>query len=135
MRRLVLAALAAACLAAPAGAQERRPELDGPSQGAMNAQAQARYRIADRELNAVYRKLLAAASPNGQARLRAAQRAWIRFRDLDCEARAGARGGSFHPAARLLCLEGATDQRTAALEAELDCEEGDMACGGVRSEE
>ncbi|MBL8556229.1 MAG: DUF1311 domain-containing protein [Phenylobacterium sp.] len=118
-------------VAGAAESAEKRPEFDGPSQPDMNRQAAARYAIADRELNAAYRKLAAAASPDGKARLRAAQRAWIAFRDLDCEARAGSRGGSFHPAAVSLCLEGVTDDRTRTLQAELDCEEGDMGCGGV----
>lgn len=119
-----------AALIAGAAIAQPRPELDGPSQADMNAQAAARHRIADKELNAVYAKLVATASPDGRQRLRSAQQAWIRFRDLDCDARAGSRGGSFYPAARLLCLETVTDDRTRTLQAELDCEEGDMGCGG-----
>lgn len=98
----------------------------------MNVQAAARYRMADAELNAAYREIMAQASPAGRHRLRAAQRAWITFRDLDCTARAGSRGGSFHPAALSLCLEAATDARTATLRREVACEEGDMGCGGHR---
>jgi len=67
---------------------------------------------------------------SNSTRLRAAQRAWIAFRDLDCQARAGSRGGSFHPAALQLCLERLTDERTATLKRELACEEGDLSCGG-----
>ena len=133
--RARVAGAAIIVLASPALAQERRPELDGPSQIDMNEQAAARYRIADRELNDVYRKVLAAASPDGRTRLRAAQRAWIAFRDLDCEARAGSRGGSFYPASRLLCLEHLSDRRKGALQSELDCAEGDMDCGGTREDD
>lgn len=131
MRRGVLAACAmAASLAASPAFGLPRPDLDGPTQLDMNRQADARYRIADRELNAAYRRLAAQASPGGRERLRLAQRAWIAFRDLDCAARAGSRGGSFHPAAVALCLEQVTDERTRTLTAEMACAEGDMGCGG-----
>ncbi|TAJ73157.1 MAG: DUF1311 domain-containing protein [Phenylobacterium sp.] len=131
MRRGALAACAAAAiLIGPPAFGQPRPELDGPTQLEMNQQADARFKIADRELNAAYRKLVAQASAGGRERLRQAQRAWIAFRDLDCAARAGSRGGSFHPAAVSLCLEAVTDDRTRTLQAELNCAEGDMGCGG-----
>lgn len=100
----------------------------------MNRQADARYKIADRELNQTYRQLVAEASTGGRERLRLAQRAWIAFRDLDCAARTGSRGGSFHPAAVSLCLERVTDDRTGVLKAEMACAEGDMGCGGHRED-
>lgn len=129
MRGAALALLAAAaCIAGPAAAQ--RPELDGPGQAQINGQAAARLSVADQALNAAYSRLVREASPHGRRRLRAAQLAWIRFRDLDCAARAGSRGGSFHPAAVSLCLEAVTDERTKVLQSELDCAEGDMGCGG-----
>jgi uncharacterized protein YecT (DUF1311 family) len=124
-------ACAFALIAVTAAAQPR-PKLDGPSQHDMNDQAAARYRIADRELNAVYARLIASASPDGRQRLEKSQRAWIRFRDLDCEARAGSRDGSFFPASINLCLEAVTDERTRTLKAELECGGGHMTCGGVR---
>jgi len=100
----------------------------------MNIQAGARHEMADKELNRVYAKLVAEASPEGRQRLRAAQRAWIAFRDLDCAARAGSRGGSFYSASLSLCLEAVTDERTRTLQAELDCAEGDMGCGGHKED-
>jgi uncharacterized protein YecT (DUF1311 family) len=47
------------------------------------------FRAADAELNDVYRKLLAAGSkePVFIAKLRAAQKAWIRFRDAELESK------------------------------------------------
>lgn len=100
----------------------------------MNVQAGVRREMADQALNRVYARIMAEASPEGRQRVRAAQRAWIAFRDLDCAARAGSRGGSFYPASLSLCLEAATDERTKVLQAELDCSEGDMACGGHRED-
>ena len=122
--------MAALLLAAAPALAQPRPELDGPTQGDMNVQAGKRRAIADRELNQVYAKAMTQASPDGRVRLRAAQRAWITFRDLDCKARTGSRGGSFYPAALSLCLEEVTDARTKVLTAETSCEEGDMSCGG-----
>lgn len=123
---------ALALLLADAAHARERPALDGPTQLDINRQAAARHRIADEALNHAYRQLMSSASPEGRNRLRAAQRAWITFRDLDCEARAGSRGGSFYPASWSLCLERLTDERTQALEDELNCEEGDLTCGGLR---
>lgn len=125
-----LAAAAVLTLAASPARAETRPDLDGPTQREINSQADRRRAMADRELNQVYTRLMAQASPDGAKRLRAAQRAWIAFRDLDCAARAGSRGGSFYPTSLSLCLEEVTDARTKALRAELDCAEGDMGCGG-----
>lgn len=127
---VLLAGATAAILVASPAFGAPRPELEGPTQLDMNQQANARFRAADQELNATYRKLVAQASPGGRERLRQAQRAWVAFRDLDCAARAGSRGGSFHPAAVSLCLEAVTDARTRTLDAELHCAEGDMGCGG-----
>jgi uncharacterized protein YecT (DUF1311 family) len=110
---------------------QKRPELHGPSQREMNAQAATRRQMAESQMAEVYLKLVAKASPSGRERLKAAQDAWARFRELDCEARAGSRGGSFHPAAMSLCLEHMADRRRGALQSELDCKEGDMGCGGV----
>jgi uncharacterized protein YecT (DUF1311 family) len=131
MRSLIVAAGALLVLTTPPAHAQKRPVLDGPTQPEINAQASQRFSMADEQLNAAYAKLMVKASPDGRERLRAAQRAWVAFRDLDCEARAGSRGGSFHPAAVLLCREALTDERTRALKDELACEESDLGCGGV----
>jgi len=131
MRRLIAAAGALLVLTTQSAHAQKRPELNGPTQSEINDQAGQRFDIADKQLNAAYAKLMATTSPEGRERLRAAQRAWVAFRDLDCEARAGSRGGSFHPAAVLLCREAVTDERTRTLKDELACEEGDLGCGGI----
>jgi uncharacterized protein YecT (DUF1311 family) len=43
------------------------------------------YKQADTELNKVYQQLLSSRSADGQKKLRAAQRAWIVFRDAEAE--------------------------------------------------
>ncbi|MFC7607365.1 lysozyme inhibitor LprI family protein [Teichococcus aestuarii] len=82
-------------------------------------------------LNAAYRALIARLGADSPLRapLTEAQRARLRFRDAECAfATAGSRGGSFHPAAQSGCLLGLTRQRLEALQAYLNCGEGDLAC-------
>lgn len=134
MRPVGVALVAAALMVGQTASGQTRPELNGPSQMDINRQAAERFSMADKALNHAYRRLTRTATPEGRERLRQAQRAWLTFRDLDCDARAGARGGSFHPAAVMLCLEALTDLRTQTLRADLQCEEGDMGCGGDRED-
>ncbi|MBY6088863.1 lysozyme inhibitor LprI family protein [Maritimibacter alkaliphilus] len=80
------------------------------------------FETADAALNAAYTQAMALAKergpvPAGQDTdadlLRAAQRAWIPFRDAACEAESTlARGGSLQPMLKLNCLERLTRQRT-----------------------
>jgi uncharacterized protein YecT (DUF1311 family) len=112
-----------ACIAVPATSRAQ-------SQAEMNQQALAEYREADQRLNAVYRDLMAKVSPAGQAKLREAQRAWLRFRDLECAfATAGTADGSVHPMILSGCLAGLTVERIGHLEAQLNCQEGNLSCG------
>ena len=120
-----LAALAAASIAGTA---------HGQSQFEVNQQAGSQYKAADKALNATYAKLVAQASSGGKSRLRAAQRAWLKFRDSDCTAFAGSRGGSAYPMEFSLCLAARTQARTKQLQAEIDCQEGDLSCGGFKQD-
>jgi len=47
--------------------------------------ADVRYKAWDRELNAVYNKLMGKLAPAGKANLKTAQLAWIKFRDAQKE--------------------------------------------------
>lgn len=68
------------------------------SQNALTRQATEAFDQADAELNAVYRKLMAAIPEARRARLKEAQRAWIVFRDADGRFAASAmEGGSAYP--------------------------------------
>jgi uncharacterized protein YecT (DUF1311 family) len=68
------------------------------SQHEMNRQAEADFEKADSELNRVYKKVLSDLDADGQKKLKAAQRAWIAFRDAQAEfdADSEARGGSMY---------------------------------------
>ena len=135
MRPAHLALLAALLPALPAAAQKangtKSAACDGTTQSEMNACAQGALQQADAALNATYRRLtarLAGAQPatNG---LVEAQRAWIRFRDAECDfATIGYEGGSIRPMLAAQCLEGLTRQRTAELENHIRCLSTEGGC-------
>ena len=122
--RLVVAAL---CLAGVFAAGSALAQ----SQMELNAQAGADLRKSDQQLNAVYNRLRAKISDAGKTSLQTAQQSWLSFRDQECafETMATA-GGSIHSMMVALCLTRLTDQRVKDLEAQLNCKEGDLSCGG-----
>lgn len=118
----VVVVLAAALAAGAAAAQ---------SQMELNQQAAADLRKSDERLNVVYRALRAKISDAGKAKLQAAQQSWLQFRDRECEFETMATvGGSIHSMIVAGCLTRLTDQRIKDLEAQLNCREGDLSCGG-----
>jgi len=102
----------------------------GQSQGAMNADASAQFKTADRDLNATYVRVMAKATPAGASRMRTAQRAWLKYRVANCQPMTGSRDGSVYPMVYAMCMTGMTKARTQELAAQLACEEGDLGCGG-----
>lgn len=71
---------------------------------------------ADAELNKVYRLTLKKLEADDAALLRKAQRAWLAYRDAQCEAdRALWGGGTGGPAAWMSCKLELTSQRTAEI--------------------
>jgi uncharacterized protein YecT (DUF1311 family) len=68
------------------------------SQAEMNQEAAQDFETADKALNSVYKKLSGKIDEESQAKLKAAQKAWIVFRDAEAEliADIGARGGSMY---------------------------------------
>ena len=128
MRPAHLTLLATLLLALPAAAQKfngtKSAACDGVTQSEMNACAQDALQQADAALNASYRRLTARLSgtPAAARSLVEAQRAWIRFRDTECDfATIGYEGGSIRPMLTSQCLEGMTRQRTAELENHIRC--------------
>ncbi len=115
-------ALASLVLAAPALAGDSDC-ANALSQSAMNICADQDYRAADAKLNSTYAKLVAALNDDGfKVKLKAAQRAWIQFRDLECTYEtAENEGGSIYPMVYAGCLTRLTKERTKALEAQLAC--------------
>jgi uncharacterized protein YecT (DUF1311 family) len=103
----------------------QEPDCSDPqTQAAMNECAARDAKEADAELNFIYPKVLAhyqqmdrdSESTEGAKRLRAAQRAWIAFRDAEC-AVAGyeALGGSMESMLVSGCIAELTKKRAAEL--------------------
>ena len=88
-------------------------EVRAQSQSEMNQQAYAGFEKADAALNKIYAQVLAKLDVEGQGKLRAAQRAWVTFRDAQAELDADImRGGSAAPLLRAGSLAGSTARRT-----------------------
>lgn len=124
----MVALLGLTCMTAATGAEDCN---QAPTQAAMTECAGKAYEHADRKLNEIYKQAAArlADLPEVKASLTKAQRAWITFRDADCEfTNAQAGGGSLYATLINQCLTEATNQRLKTLQGYLKCEEGDLSC-------
>ena len=107
----------------PAFAQgNKRPDCKAPqTQMAMNYCAHSAYQAADRTLNQVYQKTMAAQPGQHRNALYQAQIAWLRYRDLACNSYSlMAAGGTMQPMLYSNCLAGLTTARTGLLQEQLD---------------
>jgi uncharacterized protein YecT (DUF1311 family) len=76
----------------------------------------AGYQRADKELNELYSNTVDKQDPADRDHLQEAQRAWIKYRDANCEAAAALyQGGSIQPSVRSECLRRNTRARVAEL--------------------
>lgn len=103
----------------PSAAQlAQQPNCKEPqTQFEINACAGIEYRNADNRLNQVYQQLLPNLAADRKQKLILAQRAWINFRDANCEfERSQFEGGTMAPAAQAGCLAQLTKTRTEQLE-------------------
>ncbi len=124
-------------------ADPQRDCAEAKSQMGLNQCAGEQYHKADERLNAVYRKALDIMQKNlssaqdhkdahqikynqqAIAKLRAAERAWIQYRDLHCEAaRHQYEGGSMSPMIWGFCMAQTTSDRIAELKS--GYEDGDQ---------
>jgi uncharacterized protein YecT (DUF1311 family) len=102
-----------------------------PTQLAMDQCVGRAMKASDQKLNETYKALLAKVSKNGADRLRKAQRAWVAWRDAQCEFNTmGTSGGSINSSMYGLCIDELTQEQTHRLDAQLHCKEGDLSCGG-----
>ncbi|GJD95489.1 lysozyme inhibitor LprI family protein [Methylobacterium iners] len=112
---------AALALAAGPARAEPGPDCKNPvTQLDMNICASEAYGEADARLNRTYAKLVKALEPDRIETLRAAQRAWVTFREREC-AFAGSEvgGGSMQPMIISGCARTLTEQRVKDLEKHL----------------
>ena len=82
----------------------------------MNRQAEADAAAADKELNIVYKKVIAGLDSEGQALLKTSQRAWLAYRDAEAKFEGDEmRGGSAEPLLYSGALTSLTKERTRRL--------------------
>jgi uncharacterized protein YecT (DUF1311 family) len=86
------------------------------SQAEMNREAASSFQKADAQLNKVYAQVMTKLDEEGQAKLKAAQRAWLAFRDAQAELEADSmRGGTGATALRSESATATTLKRTESL--------------------
>lgn len=73
--------------------------------------------------------------PKAKDALRAAQKAWLPYRDATCALETmGLDGGSAYAMAYNGCLNGLTDERIKVLKGYLTCKPDDISCVGEMTE-
>ena len=88
------------------------------TQAQMNQEAAAEFKKADTALNKLYPQVLAKLDAEGKDKLKAAQRAWVAFRDAQAEFEADtARGGTMAPLLRATSMTQTTEDRIKQLKA------------------
>lgn len=134
MRTLVCMTLALFSFGAlaPLAASAQAPNCSEASdQSTLNECANLAYAKSDAELNKRYKETRRRLNdqPHIMKRLVAAQKAWITFRDAECEfSGAGAQDGSAYPMLVSLCRDTLTQTRIKDFNTYLSCEEGDLGC-------
>jgi len=127
-RRLTMAL----CLAIAAPLSARATGCaDAATQTDLNICAAEALKASDAALNATYRQVMGRlkTDPAKRALLMNAQKAWLAFRDAECDFDGSdVVGGSIHPMIVSECVDALTQSRTHQLEAYLHCAEGDMSC-------
>ena len=123
--------LLAIALAAPLGSATAGECNAAKTQLDLDQCAGATFKTADGTLNSVYKTIMARLKSADETRvsLVGAQKAWLAFRDAECDFEAaGARGGSIEPMVVAQCRTRLTESRSKALRVFLACEEGDAGC-------
>ncbi|PKA40301.1 lysozyme inhibitor LprI family protein [Rhizobium sullae] len=104
---------------------------DLTNQTDMNICAGKAYQKSDAELNALYKQIEARLKDDADTKklLVAAQKAWVRFRDAECNfSSSTVAGGTAYPFISSTCLDTITKSRIEDLKGYLKCEEGDLDC-------
>lgn len=89
------------------------------------------FKKSDAELNKLYKEIEGRlkSNPDTTKLLITSQRAWVAFRDAECNFQSGGvSGGSAAPMIYSMCLDGLTQSRIEDFKGYLSCEEGDMSC-------
>jgi len=116
--------MAAILLVTPCAIHAAGDEEPVQTQAEMNQEAAADFQKADATLNKIYKKVRAALDEAGQAKLKAAQRAWLAYRDAEAELEAAPNeGGSIYPMIIANVKARLTDARVKELEEVLSASE------------
>jgi uncharacterized protein YecT (DUF1311 family) len=100
--------------------QNPPPCAEANSQAEMNICAGKEYKAADAALNKTYQQLSGMLNEEEKAQLKAAQLAWIKYRDANCDFVADQfKGGSMRPMILGLCLADVTRNRTTELKSQI----------------
>jgi uncharacterized protein YecT (DUF1311 family) len=122
MRILTISALLLTVCAAGL-AQDQKPTdpcAEAQSQGELNICWGKQYKAADAQLNVVYREFMSKLNAEETALLKAAQLAWLKFRDTNCEFVADQfKGGTMRPMAAGMCLADVTNARVNELKSQM----------------
>jgi len=89
------------------------------------------FKKSDAELNKLYKQIEARLKSDADRTklLVTAQRAWVAFRDGECNFQSSATaGGSISPMIYSMCLDTETKSRIEDFKSYLKCEEGDLSC-------
>jgi uncharacterized protein YecT (DUF1311 family) len=92
--------------------KKRDPCEDAQTQSEMNDCSKKEFDKADQELNRVYKQLMARLEGEHKNKLKTAELAWIKYRDLNCECESFINeGGSIYPLVYNSCLTNMTNNR------------------------
>jgi len=135
MMRLLLSSLATLILAAPlfAGVAHAADDCANASdQATLDECAGKDFEASDKKLNDAYKQITDRLKDNAPSKklLVDAQRAWVTFRDAECNFQGGPpeTAGSVRPMVVANCQAGLTEKRLKELQSYLHCEEGDLDC-------
>lgn len=120
VRKLLIILIFVATVVALVRAQQspkKNPCAQAQTQIEMNDCAAKESRAADQKLNKLYAELAAKLEPERLAKLKEAERAWIKFRDADCDFQSSLyKGGSIYPMIYNGCLTDNINHRLKQLE-------------------
>lgn len=121
-RNLIATVLLCGLLLPAAAAGTDAADCDNAStQAQMNACAAQDYTREDARLNTLYTALAHKLDKPGRTELLKVQRAWLKYRDLQCDHEARqVEGGSMQPMVRSACLAHLTQQRNQIIQSMLD---------------
>lgn len=118
-------------LATPGFALAQQNCGDLTTQTDMNICAGKAYAKSDAELNTLYKQIEARLKDDADTKklLVSAQKAWIGFRDAECNfSSSTVAGGTAYPFISSTCLDNMTQTRIETLRGYLKCTEGDLDC-------